>query len=228
MNKLTTYGHINMFTHIILQFPNLPEELPSISIVSSQKNMAQARLIRKHLMQIGFPVEYNSIITQTGAVEGNTRITAYYQEFKTASGETRSAGFTKDTTIIRALQALDTTIPLTFASQNEYVRDQGPRIEIILGDDIKNFFPSMTQATYLPTKTSPSHDNTNTSTETSIPTVTNKEATTADTPVSEESPTETAQTETLTLTPHPTPSTTPPVTLPSEETPTLPSEEMQP
>lgn len=75
-------------------------------------------------MQIGFPVDYNHIIVQTGAITGNTRITSYWNEMETTSGEKKSIGYNEEHVIIQALKELDSSIPISTAPNNEFIRDQ--------------------------------------------------------------------------------------------------------
>lgn len=106
-------------------------------------------------MQIGFPVDYTSLIVQTGSVVGDTRITAYWNEMPSSDGTVQRVGYNEDHVLIRALKELDPSLSISLSPGNEYVRDQGPRIEIILGEDAENYFPTIKPAKYLPVKNTP-------------------------------------------------------------------------
>lgn len=51
---------------------------------------------------------------------------------------------------IEALKYLEESLPYITVQHNEYVTDDGPKIEIVLGDDMEEYFPFVTPTYYIP------------------------------------------------------------------------------
>ncbi len=157
LSKLSKYEDIKQYAKLIFGYPELQNQPKNISIITTRNNLNKAQLIRKKLSQFWFPIDYSSVIMQTGSVVGNTRVVSYWNE-------TAAIGFSEKSPLIGALQMVESTVPYVFQGNNEYVVDQGPRIEIILWEDIKEFFTFAKEASYLPQIT-PKVSNTATSKE---------------------------------------------------------------
>ncbi len=132
-SRLSRYESMRTFANLIFQFPHLKDEETAIHIITNNKNLSKARLIRQNLQQLGFPVNYSEIIIQTGATLGNSRIHSYYDK-------STGSGFSDESTLIKALKQVEESIPYSSSPENIYSINPTPSIEIILGDDAKNFF----------------------------------------------------------------------------------------
>ena len=117
MNRLSTYDRIRRFVDLVFSYPSLQSQSKSISIVTNNSNLTRARELRKGLSQLGFPIDTSKVIVQTGAVNGNTRIVAY-------RNDEADVGFTEDDIQIQALKRIAENVPISFAKNNEFVKDQ--------------------------------------------------------------------------------------------------------
>jgi hypothetical protein len=59
-------------------------------------------------------------------------------------------GIPEKSIIVRALKFIEEKIPYSIVLHNEYVTTHGPRIEIIVGNDIDSYFTFAKPAYYLP------------------------------------------------------------------------------
>ena len=59
-------------------------------------------------------------------------------------------GIDTDAVVIDALKYLEEKIPYSTVLRNEYVTTEGPRIEIVIGNDIGSYFTFAKPAYYLP------------------------------------------------------------------------------
>lgn len=132
-SRLSKYDEMRKFATLIFQFPHLKDESVAIHIVTNKKNLSKARLIRQNLQQLGFPLNYSETIIQTGTTIPNSQVHAYFNK------ETNE-GFSDESTLIKALKQVDENISYTFSAENLYAENPTPVIEIILGDDAKDFF----------------------------------------------------------------------------------------
>ena len=95
------------------------------------------------MRKIGINYDTNHVfITSTGSVE-QSHINIYWND-------AYKIGISPDSDIIQALKSLDERIPVHIVTNNEYVTTNGPKIEIVLGDDFKNYFIFSKPVEYLP------------------------------------------------------------------------------
>lgn len=132
-SRLSRYDAMRQYAGLIFNFPHLKDETVAIHIVTNGKNITQARNIRQNLQQLGFPINYWEIIIQTGATIPNSSIHTYYDN-------TTGSGFSDEHTLIKALKQIEWNIPFSSSPKNLYSKNWTPVIEIILGNDAKNFF----------------------------------------------------------------------------------------
>lgn len=102
----------NIFSH-----PHLKDQEKVINIITSRKNITQARNLRTGLEKLGFALDHTKSITQTGAVIENTEIIAYYDE-------TTQTGFDENHIIISALKNIEPNIKITYQPKNLYITDK--------------------------------------------------------------------------------------------------------
>lgn len=121
------------FANLVLTFPQLQQAEKSIRIVTNSKNLPLAKNLRKNLEQLGFPIDHTNAIVQTGAVITNSEIHSYFN--KTGSG-----GFDEKHILIQSLKQIEDSIPVTFDANQKFATGTGKYIEIILGQDAKNYF----------------------------------------------------------------------------------------
>lgn len=132
-SRLSRYDAMRQYAGLIFNFPHLKDEVVGIHIVTNSKNISQARNIRQNLQQLGFPINYSEIIIQTGATIPNSSIHAHYDS-------TTGSGFSDEHTLIKALKQIEWNIPFASSAENLYSKNSEPVIEIILGNDAKNYF----------------------------------------------------------------------------------------
>jgi hypothetical protein len=61
-----------------------------------------------------------------------------------------SIGINPEADIVSALKTLDMRIPINIVTSNEYVTTEGPKIEIVLGADYREYFTFADPVSYLP------------------------------------------------------------------------------
>lgn len=152
------------FSEIIFNYPHIQNSENTIRIITNSRNISQARTLRKNLEQLGFPIDHTNVIVQTGAKIENSSIHSFFDK-------ENNSGFGENHLLIQALKTFDSSIPVTFAPNQEYATGTGQYIEIILGNDAKNYFKTnaVTRTTTQTTnknKTTSSTKNTKTETET--------------------------------------------------------------
>ncbi len=86
--------------------------------------------------------------TQTALVETTGSITTSHVNIYWNAEA--NAGFSPDHLFVKILKDLEDRIPYIMVTHNEYVNTNGPRIEIVLGDDSKSYFTFAKPAFYLP------------------------------------------------------------------------------
>lgn len=59
-------------------------------------------------------------------------------------------GINPKSATVQALKYLEESLPQVIVPHNEYVTNDGPKIEIVLGDDIESHFPFVTPVYYIP------------------------------------------------------------------------------
>jgi hypothetical protein len=64
-------------------------------------------------------------------------------------------GTDPESDIAQVLKTLDIRIPVNIVTNNEYVTTDGPKIEIVLGSDYKQYFTFANPVSYLPKIDSP-------------------------------------------------------------------------
>lgn len=146
--KLSYYDDIRRFTGFVFRFPDIRKERYPISIVAGKGKSNQAKLIISTLGKLGVNFDDKKTLTEaTGSIE-NSHINIYWNE-EAAIGTPLSSP------IITALKFLEEKIPYSTVIHNEYVTTDGPRIEIIIGNDIASYFTFARPAYYLPYLASP-------------------------------------------------------------------------
>lgn len=143
VSRLSSYDEIIQYVKLIFTHPELQDQQKSISIITTKNNLAKAQMIRKKLSQLGFPLDYSSVIIQTGSITGNTRIVSYWNDVA-------QIGINETSPLIEALKMIEPNVAYHFQGNNEYITDQGPRIEIILSDDSKEYFTFAKEESHLP------------------------------------------------------------------------------
>ena len=143
-NKLSYYDDIRRFVDVSFRFPDLSDAERSLVIVSTRANMKKAQSIGIGLAKLGINVsrEYSTIIS-TGTIT-QSHINIYWHP-------DLNIGINPESAVIKALKHIEESIPYVIVARNEYINDDGPRIEIVLWDDMNSYFSFVTPSYYLPT-----------------------------------------------------------------------------
>ena len=132
-SRVSRYENMRQFANLVFEFPHLQNAENSIRIVTNSKNLSQAKNIRKNLEQLGFPIDHQNAIVQTGATIETTNIHKYYD----SATET---GFDDNHILVEALKKIEPSISQSTGTGAKFATGTGQYIEIILGNDAKNYF----------------------------------------------------------------------------------------
>jgi hypothetical protein len=141
--KLSYYEDIGRFTGFIFRYPEIRKEKSPITIVAWKWKYNQAKIMMGTLGKLGINFDdKKSLIEHTWSI-ATSHINIYWNE---------EAGvwIKKDSTIVQALKFIEEKIPYSFVVRNEYVTTEWPRIEIVIGDDIRSYFTFAKPIYYLP------------------------------------------------------------------------------
>ncbi len=101
------------------------------------------------MRKIGINFDVNHVLkSATGEIQ-QSHINIYWND-------QYSIGINPTSDIVEALKLLDMRIPVNIVTSNEYVTTDGPKIEIVLGADYKNYFAFAKPVEYLPKIETPS------------------------------------------------------------------------
>lgn len=143
INRLSYYDRIHQFVDFVFRFPGIHTIEQPIVMISTKSSTAYAKNLLMEMRKIGINYDTNHVfITSTGSVE-QSHINIYWND-------AYKIGISPDSDIIQALKSLDERIPVHIVTNNEYVTTNGPKIEIVLGDDFKNYFIFSKPVEYLP------------------------------------------------------------------------------
>lgn len=141
--KLSYYDDIRRFTGFVFRFPDIRKERAPISIIAAKGKASHAKLIISTLGKLGITFDDKKTLTEsTGSIE-NSHINIYWND-------EAEIGTPLSSPIIQALKFLEEKIPYSTVIRNEYITTDGPRIEIVVGNDIGSYFTFAKPAYYLP------------------------------------------------------------------------------
>ena len=156
-NRLSYYDDIRRFVQIIFSFPTLSESLPQTTIITDKDQKRYGNQVGLALAKLGIPLSTkNPLITTTGSIE-RSHINIYWNESLTV-------GISPEWNLVKALKQIEEAIPYNIVSRNEYVTDDGPKVEIVLGKDAADYFRFSKPAYYIPTPIAPAVSGEKTST----------------------------------------------------------------
>ena len=94
-------------------------------IVSTKANMKKAQSIGIGLEKLGIKIspKYSTIIS-TGAIT-QSHINIYWHP-------DLNIGINPESSIVKALKHIEESIPYVIVPRNEYINDDGPKVEIVL------------------------------------------------------------------------------------------------
>ncbi len=144
VNKLSYYDDIRRFVDLSFRYPDLENAEKNIVIVSTRNDMKKAQAIWIGLAKLGINInpKYANIIA-TGTIT-QSHINIYWHP-------DLNIGINPASPVVESLKHLEESIPYIIVPHNEYVTDDGPKIEIVLWDDIATYFPFVTPLYYIPT-----------------------------------------------------------------------------
>ncbi len=143
INRLSYYDRIHKFVNFVFDFPGLHKVVQPIVVVYTTASSTYARNLLMEMRKIGINYDASHVLkAATGAIE-QSHINVYWNN-------EYSIGINPKSDIMNALKSLDIHIPINIVTSNEYVKTDGPKIEIILGNDYKEFFTFADPVSYLP------------------------------------------------------------------------------
>lgn len=120
-----------------------------IVVVHTPASSTYARNLLMEMRKIGISYdESHALKVATGTIE-QSHINVYWNS-------EYNIGINPTSDIVNALKSLDMRIPVNIVTSNEYVTTDGPKIEIVLGKDYKEFFTFADPVSYLPKIITPS------------------------------------------------------------------------
>ncbi len=148
INRLSYYDRIHRFVDFVFQFPGIHTNIQKIVVIHTNSSLSYAKNLLMELRKIGINYDnYHVLKNSTGAIK-QSHINIYWnEEYK--------IGIDPKSEIVEALKTLDMRIPINIVTSNEYVTTDGPKIEIVLWDDCKDFFAFAKTVEYLPIIESP-------------------------------------------------------------------------
>ncbi len=148
INNLSYYDRIRRFVEFVFQFPGIHTSVQPIVVVHTATSANYARNLLMEMKKIGINYDSTHVLkVATGAIE-KSHINIYWNsEYK--------IGIDPKSDIATALHTLDIRIPVNIIENNEYVTDDGPKIEIVLGADYREYFNFANPVSYLPKIESP-------------------------------------------------------------------------
>ncbi len=143
MNSLSYYDRIHRFVDFVFHFPGIHTTQQPIVVVHTAASATYARNLLMEMRKIGINYDPSRVFkASTGAIE-RSHINIYWNsEYK--------IGIDPASDIAEALRTLDIRIPVNIVTSNEYVTADGPKIEIVLGADYKQYFSFANPVSYLP------------------------------------------------------------------------------
>lgn len=141
--KLSYYEDIRRFTGFVFRYPDIRKEKYPISIIAGKGKTQQARDIMMSIEKLGLNFDDKKTLTESTGSITTSHINIYWNE-------EMQVGIDKDAIIVQALKYLEEKIPYSTVIHNEYITTDGPRIEIVIGNDIGSYFTFAKPAYYLP------------------------------------------------------------------------------
>ena len=136
--------------NFVFEFPGINTVEQPIVVIHNNASLAFAKNLLMEMRKIGINFNNNHILySSTGTIE-QSHINIYWNE-------EYGIGINPESDIVKALKSLDMRIPVNIVTGNEYIKTSGPKIEIVLGNDYKNYFSFAKPAEYLPKIETPSN-----------------------------------------------------------------------
>lgn len=146
VNKLSYYTDIRRFVDITFRFPEVSSASDDIILVTTKAHLRKAQEIALNLSKLGIKISTrHPIIVSTGTIL-QSHVNIYWHP-------DLAIGISPDSVSVEALRYLEESLPYNIVPHNEYVTTDGPKIEIVLGDDIESYFPFITAIYYIPNPT---------------------------------------------------------------------------
>jgi LCP family protein required for cell wall assembly len=150
INRLSYYDRIHRFVNFVFEFPGINTVEQPIVVIHNNASLAFAKNLLMEMRKIGINFNNNYVLSNsTGTIE-QSHINIYWNE-------EYGIGINPESDIVKALKSLDMRIPVNIVTGNEYIKTSGPKIEIVLGNDYKNYFSFAKPAEYLPKIETPSN-----------------------------------------------------------------------
>ncbi|NRH20734.1 LCP family protein [Candidatus Gracilibacteria bacterium] len=143
INKLSYYDRIHRFVNFVFEFPGLNITEQPIVVIHNNASLSYAKNLLMEMRKIGVNFENNHVLNSSTGIIEQSHINVYWNE-------EYDIGINPESSIIKALKSLDMRIPINIVTGNEYIKTNGPKIEIVLGNDYKNYFTFSKPAEYLP------------------------------------------------------------------------------
>lgn len=152
ISHLSYYDRIHRFVDFVFQFPGIHISEQPIVMVSHSSSLPYAKNLLMEMKKIWINYDPSHVLKiATGTIE-QSHINIYWNaEYE--------IWFNSGASIVQALKYLDMRIPVNIVKNNEYVTTDGPKIEIVLGKDYKDFFIFSKPVDYLPKIASPAPAN---------------------------------------------------------------------
>lgn len=148
INRLSYYDHIHQFVDFVFRFPGIHTIEQPLVMVYTKTSFNYAKNLLMEMRKIGINFNANTALKSSTGEILHSHINIYWRE-------QYAIGIDPKSEIVEALKLLDIRIPVNIVTSNEYITTDGPKIEIVLGEDYKDFFTFSKPPIYLPKIESP-------------------------------------------------------------------------
>jgi LCP family protein required for cell wall assembly len=143
INRLSYYARIHQFVNFVFRFPWIHKAEQPLVMVYTKTTLSYAKNLLMEMRKIGINFNTNTVLKASTGEILQSHINIYWNE-------EYSIGIDPKSEIVEALKLLDIRIPVNIVTSNEYITTDGPKIEIVLGKDYKDFFTFSKPVEYLP------------------------------------------------------------------------------
>ena len=144
LSKISYYNDIRLFSAIIFRYGEISKMIGNIHIVNNSKVNLAGYGAAIGLRKLGFPIAQSGTIVNGSGILERSYIHIFWDE-------ATKTGIDPDSALVLALKKALPALEIVASPENMYVKNDGPKIEIILGRDYKATLPLAKLPSYIPT-----------------------------------------------------------------------------
>lgn len=143
LSKISYYNDIRLFSAIIFRYGEISKMIGNIHIVNNSKVNLAGYGAAIGLRKLGFPIAQSGTIVNGSGILERSYIHIFWDE-------ATQTGIDPKSTLILALKKALPALEIVASPENMYVKNDGPKIEIILGRDYRSTLPLSKLPSYIP------------------------------------------------------------------------------